>query len=318
MTVKSTRESAIKAIIEAAEQDERIVIVSPDSVLAARAIPFLERFPGRLIEVGIAEQSAVDIAAGLATTGMKPIVISYAGFLTMRACEMIRTFVAYPGLNVKLIGLNGGMLGGEREGVTHQFYEDVGILRSMPGVAVLTPADAHQAYRAAKAMIEQEGPVYLRLGSGREPEVFDAETPFDYGKIREVKRYGNDTAIFASGFVMDRALEAAERLKSEGICVTLIDVPTVKPLDSKAVAEVLRLCGSAVAVEDHNYYGGLSSAICEVACHYCPCRVRRLGLRDVYPRSGHAEELLDAYGLSVKDIMAAAKELAEQKETAPR
>ncbi|MEM5780894.1 MAG: transketolase, partial [Lawsonibacter sp.] len=182
MGIKSTREAAMKAILELAEQDDKIVVVSPDAVLAGRVVPFLTKFPDRVIEVGIAEQDAVDVAAGLATTGMKPIVISYAGFLTMRACEMIRTFIAYPGLNVKLIGLNGGMLGGEREGVTHQFYEDVGILRSMPGVKILTPADAGQVYQAAKAMMEQEGPVYLRLGSGREPEVFPEDTPFHFGK----------------------------------------------------------------------------------------------------------------------------------------
>ena len=145
MATKSTREAAMQAVLEAARLDDKIVIVSPDAVLAARATKFRDEFPDRLIEVGIAEQDAVDVAAGLATTGMKPIVVSYAGFLTMRACEMIRTFVAYPGLNVKFIGLNGGMLGGEREGVTHQFYEDIGILRSMPGVKIICPADAQQA-----------------------------------------------------------------------------------------------------------------------------------------------------------------------------
>ena len=311
MNIKSTREAAVRAMIECAEKDSGIVIISPDSMLAGRLIPFCERFPGRLIEVGIAEQAAVDIAAGLATSGMTPVVISYAGFLTMRACEMIRTFVAYPNLNVKLIGLNGGMFGGEREGVTHQFYEDVGILRSMPGVTILVPADAQQAYLAAKAMLETKGPVYLRLGSGREPEVFDEGTPF--AKIREVKRYGDDVAIFAAGFVMNRALEALEQLKSERIAAALIDVPMIKPIESQTVAEILRRAGCAVVVEDHNIYGGLGSAICEVACDFHPCRVRRLGLRDAYPRSGHADALLDAYGLSVADIVAAAKDVMTKR-----
>ena len=261
-----------------------------------------------MIEVGIAEQDAVDIAAGLASTGMKPVVVTYAGFLTMRACEMIRTFVAYPGLNVKFIGLNGGMLGGEREGVTHQFYEDVGILRSMPGVKVLCPADAQQAKEAASAMLEQEGPVYLRLGSGREPEVFPEGTPFTYGKLRVVKSYGHDVAVFASGFVMDRAIQALEELKEQGINATLADVSTLKPLDEEGVAKLLTACGRAVTVEDHNIYGGLGSAVCEAACRLAPCKVLRLGLQDVYPRSGKAAELLDAYGLSVQDIVNTAKE----------
>ena len=313
MATKSTREAAMLAIQEMARQDDKIVIVSPDAVAAARATKFREEFPDRVIEVGIAEQDAVDIAAGLATTGMKPIVVSYAGFLTMRACEMIRTFIAYPGLNVKLIGLNGGMLGGEREGVTHQFYEDVGIVRSMPGVKILTPADAEQAYLAARAMMEVDGPVYLRLGSGREPEVFPEGTPFEFGKIREVKSYGDDVAIFASGFIMNRAIEALDKLHEEGVNGVLVDVATVKPLDSQGVADVLRRTNCAVAVEDHNIYGGMSSAICEVACHYHPCRVLRLGLRDIYPRSGKAAELLDAYGLAVSDIVKAARDAMSLK-----
>jgi transketolase len=308
MNIKSTREAAVRALMETAGRDEKIIVVSADSVLAGRLTPFLQQYPRRLIEAGIAEQSAVDIAAGLAATGMKPVVISYAGFLTMRACEMIRTFIAYPGLNVKLIGLNGGMLGGEREGVTHQFYEDLGILRSMPGVKILTPADAGQAYRAASAMLDIEGPVYLRLGSGREPEVFPDSTPFAFGKIREVVRYGDELAIFASGFIMNRAIAAIEQLKAEGICGILADVSTLKPMDREGVVSILERTGCAVAVEDHNFYGGMSSAICEIACHYHPCRVIRLGLRDVYPRSGHADALLDAYGLSVQDIVSGAKE----------
>lgn len=307
MSTLSTRESTMKAILECACKDERIVLVSPDSMLAARAVSFKAEFPDRFIEVGIAEQAAVSIAAGLASTGLIPVVITYAGFLTMRACEMIRTFVAYPNLNVKLVGLNGGMLGGEREGVTHQFYEDVGILRSMPGVKIMTPADGHQAYKAAKALFSEDGPVYLRLGSGREPEVFDKSTPFEFGKAREVLSFGQDAAIFASGFVMDRAIQAAKQLNHEGINVTLIDISTVKPLDKDSVEQALRACGCAVTVEDHNIYGALGSAICETACERCPCKVERVGLPDKYPRSGIAAALLDAYGLAVSDIVSAVK-----------
>lgn len=308
MKIKSTREAAVRALVELAEKDDKIVLVSADSVLAGRMVPFMEKFPDRLIEVGIAEQAAVDVAAGLATTGMKPVVISYAGFLTMRACEMIRTFIAYPGLSVKLIGLNAGMLGGEREGVTHQFYEDVGILRSIPGIKIIAPADAGQAYSAVLAMMELDGSVYLRLGSGREPEVFPDGTPFEFGKLRIVRDYGSDVAVFASGFIMNRAIEAVEQLNKEGICAILADVSTIKPIDSDGVVSIIKRTNCAVAVEDHNYYGGLSSAVCEVACQFHPCRVVRLGLRDVYSRSGHAEKLLDEYGLSVRDIVNAAKD----------
>lgn len=313
MEIKSTREAAVSALIEMARKDGRIVVVSPDAKLAGRLVPFAEEFPDRFYEVGIAEQAAVDVAAGLATTGLCPVVVTYAGFLTMRACEMIRTFIAYPGLPVKLIGLNGGMLGGEREGVTHQFYEDVGILRSMPGVDILLPADAGQAYQAAKAMMQNDRPVYLRLGSGREPSVFPQDTPFTYGKVRIVQAYGDDVALFASGFIMNRAVQALETLKESGISGTLVDVSTLKPLDIEGVAAVLRQTGCAVTIEDHNVYGGLGSAICEVACQDHPCAVLRLGLQDQYPRSGHADVLLDHYGLAVEDIVTTAKKAVAKK-----
>ena len=177
----------------------------------------------------------------------------------------------------------------------------------MPGVKILTPADAQQAYEAAKAMMQLDGPAYLRLGSGREPEVFPEGTPYAFGKVREVKSYGDDVAIFASGFIMDRCLAALEQLHEEGVNAVLVDVSTVKPLDTEGVAAVLKRTDCAIAVEDHNIYGGMSSAICEVACHFHPCKVLRMGLRDVYPRSGKAAELLDAYGLSVQEIVNTAK-----------
>ena len=263
------------------------------------------------MEVGIAEQCAVDMAAGLASVGFKPIVISYAGFLTMRACEMMRTFVAYPGMDVKFIGLNGGMLGGEREGVTHQFYEDLGIVRCIPGISVMTPADGHEAYLAAKAMLETKGPVYLRLASGREPEVFGGSHQLPANGVRRVVDYGTDVAIFASGFIIDRAMEAAGRLHEKGIGASVVNVTTLKPLDVQAVASELDRAGCAVTVEDHNIYGALGSAICEAACARHPCKVVRLGLQDVYARSGAAAQLLDRYGLGIEAIVQAAYEAME-------
>ena len=207
------------------------------------------------------------------------------------------------------------MLGGEREGVTHQFYEDIGILRSMPGVKILTPADGQQAYLAAKAMMELDGPCYLRLGSGREPQVFEDGTPFTFGKVCEVKSYGCDVAVFSSGFIMDRTIQALDLLHEEGIDGSLVDVSTIKPADSEGIAAVLKRSGCAATVEDHNIYGGLGDTVCEVDCRLSPCPVLRVGLKDVYPRSGKAAELLDAYGLSVGDIVSAAKAAVELKRT---
>ena len=175
---KGTREAFAQAIIDMAETDDKIMFVSPDSLKAMRATKFAELHPEQYVEVGISEQAAVDVASGLAASGLTPFVGTYAGFMTMRACEQMRTFVAYPNLNVKFVGINSGLLGGEREGVTHQFYEDIGILSNIPNFTILTPADGPQTYHAVKAAAEIPGPVYVRAGSGRENDVYEKDVPF--------------------------------------------------------------------------------------------------------------------------------------------
>ncbi|MDT8899962.1 transketolase family protein [Anaeroselena agilis] len=310
---KGTREAFTQALLEMAESDDRLLLVSPDSLKAMRATPFADRFPERYIEVGIAEQNAVAVAAGLASSGLVPFVATYAGFITMRACEQLRTFVAYPQLNVKFIGINGGIFGGEREGVTHQFFEDLGIVRSIPGITVVAPADEHQVFQAVKAIATIDGPVYLRAGSGREHVVYKEDAPFELGKVRVLKEYGSDAALFASGFVLNRAVEAAEILSSRGIKVTLADVHTLKPIDSETVTGILEKCGAAVTVEDHNIIGGLADAIAMVSTENCPVPVERVGLRDIFPGSGPAEEVLDYYGMSVNDIVNAVVKVMKKK-----
>ena len=192
---KGTREAFAQAMIDAAAENDKIMFVSPDSLKAMRATKFAELYPERYVEVGIAEQDAVAAAAGMAAAGLTPIVGTYAGFMTMRACEQMRTFVAYPNLNVKFVGINSGLLGGEREGVTHQFYEDIGILSNIPNFTILTPADAAQTYHAVKVALEIEGPVYVRAGSGREPDVYEKDVPFTMDGIRVLKEYGNDALL---------------------------------------------------------------------------------------------------------------------------
>ena len=265
------------------------------------------RFPQRVFEVGIAEQNAVGIAAGLAASGLIPYVGTYAGFLTMRACEQMRTFVAYPHLPVRFVGLNGGLLAGEREGVTHQFFEDLGIVRTVPGLTVVVPADGHEAYRATQAIAYVDGPAYLRLGSGREADIFDEDEPFELGSARMLSSTGDDVAIFATGLVLNRAQQAVRELAGQGIGAVLVEVHTLKPLDGEQITAVLQRTGAAVTVEDHNIIGGLGSAIAEHCAEACPVPVARVGLRDMYPESGEAESLLDAYGMSVSDIVAAAR-----------
>jgi transketolase len=310
---KGTREAFAQALTELAGRDSRFLLVSPDSLKAMRATGFADKYPERYIEVGIAEQNAVAVAAGLASCGLVPFAATYGGFITMRACEQLRTFVAYPGLNVKFIGINAGVFGGEREGVTHQFFEDLGIVRSIPGITVVTPADEHQVYHAVKAIANIEGPVYLRAGSGREHVVYDKAAPFEFGRIQVIKEYGNDVALFVSGFVMNRAVEAAKILHEQGINVMLVDVHTLKPLDESAVAGILQNCGAAVTVEDHNIIGGLADAIAKVSTDYYPVPIERVGLRDLFPGSGPAEEVLDYYGMSVDDIDEAVKKALRRK-----
>ena len=314
MTKKeSTRIAFAEAFLEIASENPQFVLVCSDSILVIKGKTFAEKYPERFFDVGIAEQNAVCCAAGLASCGLIPFVATYAGFITMRACEQLRTFVAYPGLNVKFIGANGGMASGEREGVTHQFFEDLGILRTIPGITVVVPADASQVRQAVKAIAFSEGPAYIRIGSGRDPVVMDNGIPFKLGKVRVLREYGNDIALYASGFIVNRVIEAADELRKEGIKAIVIDLHTLKPLDLEAITRVLGKTGAAVTVEDHNIIGGLGSAIAETAAEYMPVPIIRVGLKDRFPESGEPGALLDHYGIAGKDIVEAAKNVLKRK-----
>ncbi|MFO7658901.1 MAG: transketolase C-terminal domain-containing protein [Bacteroidales bacterium] len=310
---ESTRVGFMQGLDELAGSDERIMLVCADSLLAMRATDFVEKYPDRYIEVGIAEQNAAATSAGLAIEGLIPFFATYAGFITMRACEQIRTFIAYPKLNVKLAGVNGGIAGGEREGVTHQFFEDIGILRTIANMTILVPADADQARQAAIAAAAIQGPVYIRLGSGRDPVVFEKNTPFVPGKINILEKKGNDIALFGNGGLLLRLIEAARILSGKGIGVTLVEVHTVKPIDVEGVTRILKDCGAAVTAEDHNIIGGLGSAIMETAAENAPVPIARIGLRDRFPGSGKPDELLDYYGMSIDDIVRAAEATIARK-----
>ena len=277
------------------------MFVSPDSLKAMRATEFAKLHPEQYVETGISEQGAVDAAAGLASAGLVPFVGTYAGFLTMRACEQMRTFVAYPNLNVKFVGINSGLLGGEREGVTHQFYEDLGILSNIPNYTILTPADAAQTYHAVKMAAKIDGPVYVRAGSGREPDVYDKETPFGEEGIRILKEYGNDALLLSSGFVLDRVLLAAELLKSQGINVTVGDVNILYGKNPSKILEAIAGARKIVTVEDHNVNGGLGAYISRLTAENDPKIVKRIGL-STFGESGPAKELADAYGFAPEDI----------------
>lgn len=312
-TVDSTRIGFRDALLKLAAEREDVVFVSTDSLKVVKGEPFLEQFPDRVVELGISEQNGVGVCSGLAASGLLPYICTYAGFLTMRACEQMRTFVSYPNLKVRFVGANGGLHGGNREGVSHQFIEDVGILRGMPNFTILCPADGGQVYEAMLASADIDGPVYIRIGSGREDKVFPDGTPFPMGKIRTLVDEGNDVALLAHGFVLGRVLEAAKKLKEEGIKAKVVEVATIKPLDKEGLAEVLNATGCAVTVEDHTIINGLGSAVAEVIAEGASAHLIRLGLQDVYGESGFPEELLDAYGMRVEDIVSAAKKAMSRK-----
>ena len=301
-----TREAFAAALTDLAKDDANVMLVSADSLKAMRATGFAEKYPEQYIEVGIAEQGAVAAAAGMATCGLVPFVATYAGFLTMRACEQMRTFTAYPNLNVKFVGINAGLVGGEREGVTHQFYEDLGILSSIPNFTIFTPADGAQTYHAVKEAYRTPGPVYIRSGSGREPNVYEKSAPFNPKGVTVLKDYGRDVILFASGFVLDRVLAAADILNGDGIKVAIADVNILGAVSDPAILELMRDAKGVFTIEDHNVNGGLGSRVCHLACEQSPRKVGRIGLRS-FAESGPAAELADHYGFSPEAIAATVK-----------
>jgi len=314
--IASTREGFITGLMDIADLDPAVCMVFADSLKAARAMPFTEKYPGRWFDVGICEQNAAAFAAGLASAGLKPFFNTYGGFITMRACEQVRSFIAYPHLNVKLVGLNGGMYGGEREGVTHMIFEEFGILRAMAGMEIVVPADAGQARKATRALAQRPGPAYMRLGSGREPVIYDDAVGFEFGKARVLREYGTDAAVFAIGPILKRAILASEALAQAGIRITLVEVHTLKPLDIDTIAAVLRSTRAAVTLEDHSIYGGLGSAVAEVIAEREPAVLERLGLRDVFAESGDAELLFDHFGMGQAHVMEAVRRVIERKDKA--
>ena len=315
MSYTGTREAFAAAMMDLAAEDSKYMVVLADTKNGLRLNKFGELYPDRIVEAGVAEQNAVNMAAGIAAEGLVPFVATYAGFIMMRACEQVRTFVAYSNLNVKLVGCNGGLVGGEREGPSHQFYEDIAIARAIPNMVVVSPCDAHQVYQATLALGRFNGPAYLRLGSGRESVTTTADDVFELGKIAVRLEYGDDIAIFANGYIMNRAIQAARELNAIGIKATVLDVHTIKPLDREMIVSVLAKTKVAITYEDHNIIGGLYSAISEVNANYVGARVVPIGIKDVFGESGKPDDLLAKYGMDVSDLVSEAKALVEWKKS---
>lgn len=305
----ATRDSYGNTLKElAAEGHDELVVLDADLAAATKTGMFRKAYPGRHFDCGIAESNMMGVAAGLSTMGYVPFVSSFAMFAAGRAFEQIRNSIGYPHLNVKIGATHGGISVGE-DGASHQCCEDFALMRSIPGMTVLCPADDVEAKAAVKAAYEHEGPVYLRFGRLALPVFHDEATfKFEIGKGEQLTE-GSDVAIIATGLEVNEALIAAEQLKNEGIQARVINLCTIKPLDEELVVKAAKECGAVVTCEEHSILGGLGEAVAAVLGEQCPIPMRRVGVKDVFGHSGPAWELLEQFGLRSDAIIAAVKEL---------
>ncbi len=307
----ATREAYGAALAEFGAKYENLVVFDADLAEATKTIKFKKVFPERFFDCGIAEGNMVSVAAGLATTGKIPFVSSFAMFSAGRAFEQIRNSVAYPHLNVKIGATHAGISVGE-DGATHQCLEDIALMRSIPGMTIINPADATEARLAVEAAINFDGPVYLRFGRLAIPVIFDESYKFEIGKGVKLTD-GNDVTIVATGLMVHEALTAAELLKNEGISARVINIATIKPLDKEIILAAAKETGAIVTAEEHNIIGGLGSAVCELLAEELPTPVVRVGTSDVFGRSGKVPPLMEMYGLTASNLVAKAKEAIEKK-----
>lgn len=308
---RATRESYGMALAELGEKYD-IVVMDADLSKSTKTDTFKKKFPERFINTGIAEGNMLSTAAGIATTGKTVFASSFAMFAAGRAFEQIRNSVAYPHLNVKIGATHAGISVGE-DGATHQCLEDIGIMRTIPGMVIINPADHVEAMAAVEAAIKHDGPVYLRFGRLAVPQIFDEnEYKFELGKGVQLKE-GTDATIIATGLMIPYALEAHEVLKSEGIDAAVVNIHTIKPIDRDIIDNAARKTGAVVTVEEHNVYGGLGSAVAEVLCETTPVPMLRIGTQDVFGKSGKPYDLLKEYGLSTENIVAKVKEAIAMK-----
>ena len=301
----ATRESYGNALAELGDKYD-FVVLDADLAAATKTGIFKKKFPERFFDCGIAEGNMMTVAAGLATTGVVPFASTFAMFAAGRAFEQIRNSIGYPHLNVKIGATHAGITVGE-DGATHQCLEDLGVMRTIPGMVVLNPADDVEARACVEWALNYVGPVYIRFGRLAVPVVFDeADYKFEFGKNLTV-REGTDVTIMATGTMLYMAIEAAEKLAEEGISARVTNVHTIKPIDKDDIIEAAKTTGCIVTAEEHNILGGLGAAVAEVVCENCPVPVLRVGVEDKFGKSGKVPALLEAYGLTTENIVAKAK-----------
>ncbi len=309
----ATRESYGRALVEIGEKDPRVVVLDADLAASTKTGVFQKAFPDRHFDCGIAEANMVSTAAGLAAAGMIPFASTFAMFATGRAYEQIRNSVAYPRLNVKICASHAGISVGE-DGATHQCNEDIALMRSLPGMVVMNPADDTEARLAVLAAYNYNGPVYIRFGRLAVPVINDPETyEFEIGKAVTLNE-GNDVTIVSTGLMTARAMEAVKMLEAEGIHARLINVHTLKPFDGEAICRAARETGGIVTAEEHSVMGGLYTATCEaLIAGGAACPVKPIAVMDEFGQSGPAEELLKLYGLTAENIVSKVHEILEKK-----
>lgn len=300
----ATREAYGKALVEFGA-DENIIVMDADLSKSTKTEGFKKAYPERFINTGIAEGNMMSVAAGISTCGKTVFASSFAMFAAGRAFEQIRNSIGYPHLNVKIGATHAGISVGE-DGATHQCLEDIGIMRTIPGMVILNPADATESRLAVKAAIEHNGPVYLRFGRLAVPTIFGDDYKFEIGKGVQLSD-GTDVTLITTGLMVPEAIKAAEMLQLDGVSARVINIATIKPIDKDIIIKAAKETGAIVTAEEHNIMGGLGSAVAEVLCEAAPVPMLRVGTNDVFGRSGKPYALLDMYGLNAENIAANAK-----------
>lgn len=307
----ATRDAYGKALVELGDTDKKIIVLDADLAAATKTGMFKKAHPEKFVDCGIAEGNMMGVAAGLAASGYTVFASSFAMFAAGRAFEQVRNSIGYPHLNVKIGATHAGISVGE-DGASHQCCEDIGLMRTIPGMVILNPADDIEARACVLAAAEHDGPVYMRFGRLAVPRVFDENYKFEIGKGAVLKE-GTDVTIIATGLMVNEALMAAEMLSDEGISARVVNMATIKPIDRDIIVDSAKKTGVIVTAEEHNIIGGLGSAVAEVVCETVPVPVLRVGVNDVFGKSGPAVQLLHEFGLDADNIAAKAKEAVKLK-----
>ncbi len=309
--MKLTRQGWADALLELGEKNENVVVLDADLAKSTLTSLYKERFPKRFFDMGIAEQNMVNVAGGMSLTGLVPFVTTYGVFVSGRAWEQIRTSICYGELNVKLGGAHGGISVGP-DGATHQALEEISIMRVLPGMTVIVPTDYYETKKAVIAAEKIKGPVYIRFGREKVPVVTDENSRFEVGKAN-IMREGKEVTIIACGPMVAEALDAADELEKEGVNAEVINLHTIKPIDTEAIIESAKKTGAVVTAEEHQMAGGMGSAVMEVLGRNHAVPVEMVGINDTFGESGKPRELMEKYGITYKEIIHQTKKVIQRK-----